>query len=118
MSNEHKYFGLSNLEIVCMYNALILNKKRIDKIMKNKFSIVVQDKIDGDKLFESSKNLAFAMSVKPVILTDNDVDEIRDGEYYKTLISSIEKLKPVVEIIIDTDSEVKKNVKLFSIANE
>lgn len=100
VSEENRFAGLSNIEIIFMYYRLKNYKTVLDKNL---------DKNVVSKQVETPLGIATAIKeVKP-----EDVVKFKETEYYKTACDIIEKLTPVVNIIEECDDSVTKLLKQF-----
>jgi hypothetical protein len=95
---SEKFQGLNNLEIVFVFYRL---QKQFDKIEKNISNNIIVEEIETP--------VGTALAKKKV--SDKVVEAFKKDDYYILLKSSIEKLKPVVEIIESSDDEVIKILK-------
>jgi hypothetical protein len=100
VSEENRFAGLSNAEIVFMYYRLKNYKTVLDKNL---------DKNMVTKQVETPLGIATAIrEVKPEF-----VAKFKETEYYKTACDIIEKLTPVVSIIEQCDDSVAKLLEEF-----
>jgi hypothetical protein len=99
-SEENRFAGLNNAEIIFMYYRLKNYKTVLDKNL---------DKNMVSKQVETPLGIATAIKeVKPEY-----VAKFKETEYYKTACDIIEKLTPVVSIIEQCDDSVAKLLEQF-----
>ena len=99
-TEENRFAGLSNAEIIFMYYRLKNYKTVLDKNL---------DKNMVSKQIETPLGIATSMKeVKPEY-----VAKFKETEYYKTACDIIEKLTPVVSIIEQCDDSVTKLLEQF-----
>lgn len=99
-SEENRFAGLNNAEIIFMYYRLKNYKTVLDKNL---------DKNVVTKHVETPLGIATAIKeVKPEY-----VAKFKETEYYKTACDIIEKLTPVVNIIEQCDDSVAKLLEQF-----
>tara|TARA_R110000868_G_scaffold408865_1_gene693049 strand:+ start:602 stop:922 length:321 start_codon:yes stop_codon:yes gene_type:complete len=99
-SEENRFAGLNNAEIIFMYYRLKNYKTVLDKNL---------DKNMVSKQVETPLGIATAIKeVKPEF-----VAKFKETEYYKTACDIIEKLTPVVSIIEQCDDSVAKLLEQF-----
>jgi hypothetical protein len=95
VSEENRFAGLNNAEIIFMYYRLKNYKTVLDKNL---------DKNVVSKQVETPLGIATAIKeVKPEY-----VAKFKETEYYKTACDIIDKLTPVVSIIEQCDDSVAK----------
>jgi hypothetical protein len=100
VSEENRFAGLNNAEIIFMYYRLKNYKTVLDKNL---------DKNVVSKQVETPLGIATAIKeVKPEY-----VAKFKETEYYKTACDIIEKLTPVVNIIEQCDDSVAKLLEQF-----
>lgn len=100
ISEENRFAGLNNAEIIFMYYRLKNYKTILDKNL---------DKNVVSKQIETPLGIATAIKeVKPEYVT-----KFKETEYYKTACDIIEKLTPVVNIIEQCDDSVTKLLEQF-----
>jgi len=90
---------LNNEEIIFLY---IRNYESLS-VMKN----IIKEKMAT----ETIEILDYGIISVSRTLTDEDVKEIKDGDYYKNLININEKLEPIAQIIEDVDPDMYERVK-------
>lgn len=95
-----KYAGLSNKEIILVYYRMSKELKTMNyNLAKN---IVT-------KQVETPMGMATAMANVP----PEHVEKFKETEYFKTFNEVVEKLKPIVDIIVECDNDLKKIVEEF-----
>jgi hypothetical protein len=100
VSEENRFAGLNNAEIIFMYYRLKNYKTVLDKNL---------DKNVVSKQVETPLGIATAIKeVKPEY-----VAKFKETEYYKTACDIIDKLTPVVNIIEQCDDSVAKLLEQF-----
>jgi hypothetical protein len=100
VSEENRFAGLNNAEIIFMYYRLKNYKTVLDKNL---------DKNVVSKQVETPLGIATAIKeVKPEY-----VAKFKETEYYKTACDIIDKLTPVVNIIEQCDDSVTKLLEQF-----
>lgn len=90
---------LNNEEIIFLY---IRNYESLS-VMKN----IIKEKMAT----ETIEILDYGIISVSRTLTDEDVKEIQDGDYYKNLININEKLEPIAQMIEDVDPDMYERVK-------
>jgi hypothetical protein len=95
-----KYAGLDNKELVLVYyrldNYLTTLNKNLDKNV-------------AMKQVETPMGIANAIKEVP----KEHVEKFKTTEYYITLCEVVNKLKPIVDIIIECDDSIKKLAETF-----
>lgn len=90
---------LNNEEIVFLY-------------IRNHETLSVVENIIKEKMAtETIEILDYGIISVSRTLTDEDVKEIQDGDYYKNLININEKLEPIAQMIEDVDPDMYERVK-------
>jgi len=89
----------NNEEIVFMY------------IRNNETLTVVENIIKEKKATETIEILDYGIISVSRTLTDSDVQEILDGDYYKNLVNLNAKLEPIAQMIEDVDPKMYERVK-------
>lgn len=94
--------SLDNKEISCVYyqfkshldslNKQLLNKKRLERIDLEIADVEIQPFV-----------------IVPI--SDEEVAAIRSSHYYQTIKAIVDKLQPVVEIIEDSQPEIKSELE-------
>jgi hypothetical protein len=91
-----------NQELVIIYKKFKLEKEKLDASIERGFTLVT-------KLNRENKNLQIAAKAKNI--DDKNASKIRESVIYKTYETILNKLEPIVEIIIDSDKDVQNNLK-------
>jgi hypothetical protein len=90
-----KYGGLSNGELMLVYFRF---KKYLDTLENNLNNNQISKQIDTPL----GKATAF------INVSDDNIEKFKSSEYYKLTKTLVQKLEPIVELLIECDSTYKK----------
>jgi len=96
--------NFTNEELVFLFNRVTKEKEKLEEAIERKFILNMK------KNYQDS-GVEFATSAKP--LTDSDIETIKNSTFYTVCLNLEKKLKPVAEIIMDADDDVKTKFEKY-----
>jgi hypothetical protein len=90
-----RFGGLSNEEILIIYFRF---KKYVDDLEESFEKKQISKPVDTP----------FGKGAAIIKVTQEQIDEFRNTDYYKLSVSVVNKLKPIVELLLECDDTFKK----------
>lgn len=94
----------TNEELYFIYNRISNEKEKLEQAIERKFIVSIAKDFDKE-------GVQIGASAKP--LSDLDVQKIKDSTFYTVCTKLQEKLKPIADIIIDADDDVKHKFEKY-----
>ena len=92
-----KFAGLSNEELVLIQEKFV---KYLEGVNKN---------LEQNQVYQKEQT-PIGEAIRVHVLSNKQVDEFKNSEYYKLSNSIVAKLSPIVDIIKDSQPEALKNL--------